>query len=238
MSIDVLAIGAHPDDADIGIGGTLIALARQGYTTAILDLSRGELASRGTTEEREVEAQNAAKVLRVSERLNAKLPDGNIANSAEQRKVLIPILRRLRPSVILSHRDYDRHPDHNGASALVHDANFFAGVASIQTAEEPWRANQLIEYTPYKDDDTPPKMVFDISDSFETKMEALNCYESQLHNQSYEGSKTYVSSPEFWDFIKIRASYWGHRIGVQYGEPLYMKHTIKTSTLPGLEPKS
>jgi bacillithiol biosynthesis deacetylase BshB1 len=238
MSIDVLAIGAHPDDADIGIGGTLIALARQGYTTAILDLSRGELASRGTAEEREVEAQNAAKLLQVSERLNAKLPDGNIANSAEQRDVLIPILRRLRPSVILSHRDYDRHPDHNGASALVHDANFFAGVASIQTAEEPWRANQLIEYTPYKDDDTPPKMVFDISNSFETKMEALNCYESQLHNQGYKGSETYVSSPEFWDFIKVRASYWGHRIGVQYGEPLYMKHTIKTSTLPGLERKS
>jgi len=238
MNFDVLAIGAHPDDADIGVGGTLVALANQGYSTAILDLSRGELASRGTVEERDVEAQKAGRRLGVLKRLNANLPDGNITNSPEQRDVLIPIIRELRPSIILSHKDYDRHPDHNSASALVHDANFYAGLSSIVTNEEPWRADQLIEYTPYQDDDTPPKMVFDVSETFEQKMEALSSYESQLHNKEYEGAETYVSSPEFWEFIRIRASYWGHRIGVKYGEPLYMKHTIKTSTLPGLESKS
>lgn len=235
MNVDVLAIGAHPDDVDLGVGGTLLLLAAQGFTTAILDLSQGEAASRGTPDERVREADRSARVLQVRERYNAELPDGGIENTQDQRLRVIPFIRALRPAVILSHHATDRHPDHGAAHALVRDANFFAGVSSIETDEEPYRAPNLYFFHPYQDSADPPAMVMDVSDFFERKMRALKSFKSQLYNPDYAGPATYVSSPEFWDSITTRAAYWGGRAGVTFGEPLYAQGPLLMNYVPGLE---
>jgi N-acetylglucosamine malate deacetylase 1 len=226
MTVNVLAIGAHPDDVDLGVGGTLLELAAQGYKTGILDLTQGELSSRGTVYERLIEAQNAADLLNVSIRENAELPDGGVENTSEQRLKVIPFIRKLKPQILLIHRASDRHPDHRAAAELCRDANFFAGVSSIKTNSDPHRADQVYNYNPYSDDETPPQLVMDISPHFEQKMQALVAYHSQLHNPHYEGPKTLISTPEFWDGISKRSAYWGNRIKADYGEPLYCEGPI------------
>lgn len=235
MSVDVLAIGAHPDDVDLGVGGTLLLLADQGYSVSILDLTQGEAGSRGTAPERMKEADEAAEILHVEDRYNAELPDGGLSNTVEQQRKIIPFIRALRPAIILCHRNSDRHPDHRAAYDLVRDANFFAGVSSIVTDEGPYRAPYCYSYNPYFDDDTPPTMVMDISDYFEEKLSALEAYRSQLFNPGYEGPDTMVSSEEFWEAIRTRAAYWGNRIDVDYGEPLYADGPLPLTLLPGLE---
>jgi bacillithiol biosynthesis deacetylase BshB1 len=235
MSVDVLAVGAHPDDADLGVGGTLLLLAAQGFRTAILDLSQGEAASRGTPHERVREAERSARVLQVRERYNVELPDGGIDNSPEQRLRVIPFIRALRPTIILGPHAQDRHPDHGAAQALVRDANFFAGVTSIETEEEPYRAPHIYRYHPYQDSADAPALVMDVSDFFERKLRALKSFKSQLYNPGYAGPQTYVSSPEFWDSVTTRAEYWGSRVGVQFGEPLYADGPLLLNYLPGLE---
>jgi len=235
MSVDVLAIGAHPDDVDLGLGGTLLLLAAQGFRTAILDLTQGEAASRGTPRERLHEADKSARILQVDERYNAELPDGAIANSPEQRLRVIPFIRALQPAILLAHHAEDRHPDHRAAAELIRDANFFAGVATIETEEEPYRAPHTYAYAPYADGRDTPAMVMDISEFFERKLKALKCFRSQLYNPRYGGVETYVSSPEFWDTITTRAAYWGSRIGAAYGEPLYTREPLPLDILPGLE---
>ncbi len=235
MNVDVLAIGAHPDDVDLGVGGTLLLLAAQGFKTAILDLTQGEAASRGTAEERVREADKSARVLQVSERYNAELPDGGLANSPEHRLRIIPFIRILRPAVILHHHATDRHPDHGVAHALVRDANFFAGVSSIETDEDPYRAPNLLCYHPYQDSADAPTAVMDVTDFFERKLRALKSFKSQLYNPGYAGPDTFVSSPEFWDNITTRAAYWGSRVGVTYGEPVYAEGPLLLNYLPGLD---
>ncbi len=237
MSVDVLAIGAHPDDVELGVGGTLLLMADQEYSVCILDLTQGEAGSRGTVKERMKEADKAAGLLDVEDRYNAELPDGGLANTTEQQRKLIPFIRALRPTVILCHRGNDRHPDHRVACDLVRDANFFAGLASIETDEGPYRAPYLYHYNPYFDDDAQPDIVMDVSEVFDDKLEALKAYKSQLFNAGYEGPETLVSSSEFWDAIRTRASYWGDRVGVDYGEPLYSDGPLALMTLPGLEPE-
>jgi len=238
MSVDVLAIGAHPDDVELGVGGTLLQLASQDYSVAILDLTLGELSSRGTVEERMKEAQEAADILNVTIRHNAELPDGGLQNTPEQRQEIIPFIRALKPKVLLIHRAHDRHPDHRIASSLIQDANFFAGVTSIVTDESPYRAPQVFFYNPYYDDDTPPHLIMDISEHIDQKTEALGAYRSQLYNPEYEGAATMISSPEFWDGIRKRAAYWGQRIGVEYGDPIYTDGPLHATNLPGLDTPS
>lgn len=220
MSLDLLVVGAHPDDAELGAGGTLALLARRGLRTGILDLTRGELGTRGTVEERAAEAQAAASLLGVAVRENAGLPDGGIANTPEQRATVIAILRRLRPRVLIVPAAPDRHPDHTAANALVTEANFLAGLAKIPGGA-PHRAAQVLSFHAYAQQETTPSIVQDISASFDTKRAALEAYKSQFHNPEYRGGETFVSSPAFWEGITVRAAYWGQRIGVQYGEPFY-----------------
>jgi len=235
MSVDVLAIGAHPDDVDLGVGGTLLLLADQGYSVCILDLTQGEAASRGSVDERMREADDAAGLLDVEDRYNAELPDGQLANTTEQQMRVVPFIRALKPTVILCHRESDRHPDHRVACDLVRDANFFAGVTSIATDEEPYRAPYMYRYNPYFDDNAIPDMVVDVSEYFEDKLKALESYRSQLFNPGYEGPETRVSSEAFWEAITTRAAYWGSRIDADYGEPLYADGPLPVTVLPGLE---
>lgn len=235
MSVDVLAIGAHPDDVELGVGGTILRLAQDGYSVGILDLTLGELGSRGSVEERMKEAQDASERLQVSARYNAELPDGGLQNTPEQRNEIIPYIRMLRPKLLLVHRHSDRHPDHRAASELVRDANFFAGVSSIVTEEAPYRAEHIYNYNPYTDDDAPPQMIMDISAVFDLKMDALASYRSQFHNPEYQGTETLISSETFWNNIQKRAAYWGQRIGVEYGEPLYREGPLGITGFKELE---
>lgn len=234
-NVDVLAIGAHPDDADLGVGGLLAKWAQRGARVAILDLTRGEMSSRGSVEERADEAAEAARILGVVHRGNAALPDGAIANTTVQQHALVPWIRRYRPAVLLSHAPVDRHPDHRRAHELVRDANFFAGLARVAASGEPYRAPRIYYYSPYVDGPTEPDLVVDVSETFETKLAALRAYASQFHNPDYAGRETYVSSERFWESISERARYWGQRIGAAYGEPLLADGPLGVDLPPGVE---
>lgn len=234
MSVDVLAIGAHPDDVEAGIGGVVITLTQQGYRVAVLDLSRGELASRGAVPEREEEAREAARILGVTERANACLPDGGLANTDDQRAVVVRYIRHFRPRIIIAPMNNDRHPDHNAAHDLVHDANFLAGLTQFDAPPPPHRAAIVYGYRVHGAS-AVPEIVIDISEAFEQKIEAMAAYRSQFYNPAYEGPPTYVASKEFWDSVRTRASHWGHRISVKYGEPLFAPLPIGLNAPPGLK---
>jgi N-acetylglucosamine malate deacetylase 1 len=234
VSIDLLAVGAHPDDVELGVGGLIHKSATRGLGVAILDLTRGELATRGSVEERQAEAEEAARRLGVMKRVNAGLSDGCVANTDEQRQAVIQAIRLFRPKVILAPMRQDRHPDHDAAHGLVRDANFLAGLARIETDAPPHRAAHIYYYHPYDEDPGPAGLVIDISEHFEAKLDALRAYGSQFHNPTYEGRDTFVASAAFWDLIQVRAAYWGRRIGVDYGEPLYTAEPIGLDLPPGL----
>lgn len=232
--VDILAIGAHPDDVEVGVGGMLHKFARAGSRTGILDLTRGEMGTRGTVEERAVEATEAAEILGAAHRANAALPDGGLADTQEQRHALVPFIRAFAPRIILAPFDADRHPDHEAAHHLARNANYLAGLARIDTEQTPHRAPQIYYYRVYGDS-TPPQMVINIGEEFETKMKALSAYRSQFHNPEYAGSPTYVSSEGFWKSIQTRAECWGQRIGVAHAETLYALEPITLDALPGIE---
>jgi bacillithiol biosynthesis deacetylase BshB1 len=235
MNVDVLAVGAHPDDAELGVGGTLIKLARRGFRTGLIDLTRGELASRGTPEERNAEAYEAGRILGLATRLCAGLPDGDIRNTVEQRRLLIEQIRLLRPTVLLAPHGPERHPDHTAAHELVRDANFFAGVAGIDTGHTPYRAPTVYYYYAYYQPPEPPALVVDITQEFDMKLAALEQHKSQFHNPAYAGGKeTWVSSRAFWEAITTRAAYWGGRVGVRLGEPLYAEIPFGCDLPPGV----
>ncbi len=232
--VDILAIGAHPDDIELGCGGILAKLTRQEKNIVILDLTRGEMGTRGDAVQREKEACRAAEILGVSCRENAGLPDGGLSNTAAQQGAIIPFIRKYRPRILMVLMTPDRHPDHTAAHMLSRDANFFSGLKQIETGQEPWRAAHLYYYHPYTEFSGTPSCIVDISDTFELKMQSLRAYESQFHNPSFNGPPTFIATMEFWEGIEIRARFWGQRIGTKYGEPLYTDGPLRLDTLPGL----
>ncbi len=233
-AVDVLAVGAHPDDVELGCGGLLHKLAQAGKRVAILDLTRGEMSTRGTPEERSLEADAAAAVLGVAERVNANLPDGGVANTPEQRLAVIGFIRRFRPKLLLTLMTPDRHPDHTAAHALVSDANYLAGLARIDTGRFPHRTPHLLFFNPYTDFAGSPAFVADISANFEAKLASLRAHATQFHNPGSQEPETFISSKLFWDGIEVRARYWGARIGVVYGEPFHANGPMPLDGLSGL----
>lgn len=234
MNVDVLAVGAHPDDVELGVGGLIHKLTQRGLKVGILDLTRGEMGSRGTVEERAIEAARGAEIMGAVQRENAGLPDGAVANTHEQQMRVIPFLRRCRPRVLLATMDNDRHPDHRAAHALVRDAAYFSGLFRIETDAAPFRPQTIYYYHPYGEE-APPPFIVDISAHFDAKLEALRAHASQFHNPGHAGPATYISSAAFWETIRTRAAYWGSRIGVAYGEALYSCGPAAIDVPPGLE---
>lgn len=235
--VDVLAIGAHPDDVELGVGGLVHKLVRLKYSVAIVDLTRGELSTRGTVENRQREAAAAAEILGVQRRENVGLHDGKVANIHEQQLRVIPFIRMFRPKILLSLMGRDRHPDHCAAHALIRDAVYYSGLVRIDTGHDPYRPRHVYFYHPYSESGMQPQIVVDISDDFEEKLEALRKYRSQFYTPESEDTETYVSSVAFWEHIRVRAAYWGNRIGVDFGEPLYMDGPVGLTMPPGLESK-
>jgi N-acetylglucosamine malate deacetylase 1 len=238
-AVDILAIGAHPDDIELSCGGTLALLARSGRRTGLLHLTGGEAGSRGTASERRKEAEAAAAVLGASALAFLDCGDGSFRGGEAEEDALITELRRLRPELVLSPAPADRHPDHGRAHRLVADACFYAGLKR-RGSGTPHRPAAVFSYMQH--DPFPPSFVVDVSATWEVKQRSLDCYESQLHQPRTgatpaEGAATKVASPEFRLAITGRAQHFGLMIGAAYGEPFWSPLPLAVrdplSLLPG-----
>jgi len=228
MHLDLLVFAAHPDDAEISCSGTLIKLGNQGYKTGVVTLTRGEMGSRGDEKTRKAEFDEASRIIGLAVHRMLDIPDANIQITMENKRKIIEVIREYRPTLVCTQYWVVRHPDHGNCSKLVQEAAFLAGLKNIETGQESYRPNKVI-YTPTKYD-FKPSFIVDISDTFDRKMEAIRAYKSQFHNKNWYHDKeenTYISSPQFIDLITARATYWGAKIGVAYGEPFLVREPLK-----------
>ncbi len=220
MTVDALAIAAHRDDVEQTCGGTLLKLAEAGRRTAILDLTAGEMGTRGTAEQRAREAAEAARLLRVCVRENLELPDARIENSYESRLKVAAVIRRLRPALVLLPYWEGRHPDHYAASKLGYEACFLAGLKKLDVAGDAHRPKKIIYSTLYAD--VRPSFVVDITRQFERRLEALLAYHSQYDDQP-EGKELFPSQQDVRERVEAMARFYGMMAGVRYGEPFLLK---------------
>lgn len=224
MKLDILALSAHPDDTELCCGGTLSALANRGKKVGVVDFTQGEMGSRGTPKQRHREASKAAKIIGLEIRENLGLPDTQLKSTREYQKMIIREIRAYRPHICLVGAPSDRHPDHGNGTELALDAIYFSGLSNIETfdkegnAQERWRPSHTLHYM--QDRPFEPDLIFDISETFETKKEALLAFESQFNIQEPgDEPKTYISGKQFFKGIEARARHYGHLIGAKYGEP-------------------
>ena len=224
MKLDILAVAVHPDDVELGCAGTLLMEKRLGKKTGVVDLTRGELGTRGTAERRAEEAARAAAILQLDARENLGMADGFFRNDEEHQRHLIRAIRKYRPEIVLANALDDRHPDHGRAGHLISQACFLSGLRKIGTvdsdglAQEHWRPKYVFHYI--QDRYAQPSFVYDISPVFETKLESIRAYSSQFHTGGYtkEEPQTYISTPEFLNSIIGRHQMFGKMIGVPYAE--------------------
>lgn len=224
-TLDVLVVAAHPDDAELSCGGTIRKMVDTGYRVGIVDMTRGELGTRGTPEIRAREAEEAGRILGISRRINLGIPDGDIADTRENREALIRVIRLFRPHILLINAPEDRHPDHPAASRLAVQARFYSGLARIETSDldgaplEPWRPHHVLHYM--QSVDFEPTFVVDVSDTWERRMQAMMAFRSQFHQEGQaaaESANTYISTPEFLHWVESRARMLGYRVGATFGE--------------------
>jgi N-acetylglucosamine malate deacetylase 1 len=230
MYLDVLIFAAHPDDAELAMGGTIAKLTGNDIKVGIIDLTKGELGTRGTVEIRQKEAFLAAGILKVSLRENLLIPDGDIERKKENLMKVIMSIRKYRPKIIFAPYFNDRHPDHIHTSRLVKEAMFATGLAKLKTfdkeaAQNAYRPRKLYYYM--QTYQFEPSFIVDISDCFETKMKAVQCYESQFHNPRSKEPETFISRPEFIHYIESRAQVFGFQIDKKYGEPFFCEEKIE-----------
>ncbi|SHL73108.1 bacillithiol biosynthesis deacetylase BshB1 [Hymenobacter psychrotolerans] len=222
MKLDILALGAHPDDVEMSAAGTLLAAAAAGKKIGIVDLTRGELGTRGTPATRAQEAEAASRILGLSARENLGLPDGFFRNDREHQLPLIAALRRYQPDVVLCNAIQDRHPDHGRGAELARDACFLSGLRMIETLgadgqpQTPWRPRVVYHYI--QDRQLPADFVVDITAHWPGKWASIQAYKTQFFDAESKEPQTYLSSQEFSKFMEARAREFGHLIGVEFGE--------------------
>ncbi|SDY57640.1 bacillithiol biosynthesis deacetylase BshB1 [Hymenobacter psychrophilus] len=222
MKLDVLALGAHPDDVEMSCSGTLLAAAAAGKTIGIIDFTRGELGTRGTPETRAEESERASRILSLDARENLGMADGFFRNDREHQLLLVAAIRRYQPDVVLCNAIHDRHPDHGRAAQLATEACFLSGLRMIETLGEdgqpqaPWRPRVVYHYI--QDRQIPADFVVDITAHWPKKWESIQAYKTQFHDPNSQEPATYLSTPAFSDFMEARAREFGHLIGAQYGE--------------------
>jgi len=237
MKLDVLAIGSHPDDVELGCGGTLALLAKQGKKVGILHLTRGERGTRGTVEERQQEAEDAGKALGASEVGFLDCGDGAFRTGEAEEDALIERLRAWQPDLVLAPSPGDRHPDHHRSHQLVQSASFYAGLRNRHPeGGPPYRPGAVFSYMQH--DLFEPSFIVDVSSVWETKLEALRAYRSQLY-QAGAGEKkaeTKVSSREFWLAVEGRARHFGLLINVELGEPFWSRVPLAVADLSTIIP--
>ncbi|MEP7009865.1 MAG: bacillithiol biosynthesis deacetylase BshB1 [Acidobacteriota bacterium] len=242
MKLDVLAIGAHPDDVELGCGGTVASMARAGRSVGILHLTRGEAGTRGTPEERRLEAEEAAQALGAVELRFLDCGDGSLRSGPEEEDALIEVLRELRPDMVLSPTPYDRHPDHIRAHRLVQAVGFYAGLRARGSKAHPTHRPAAV-FSYMQHDSFEPDFVVDVSHVWEAKIASLAAHRSQIHlpgapaSAEAGGPVTKVSTPEFYFAMEGRARHYGNLIGATYGEPFWSPLPLAVrdpfSILPG-----
>ena len=225
-TVDLLAVGAHPDDVELTCGGTLIKTARHGHLTGILDLTRGEMGTRGSVEIRGREAAASAEIMGVASRLNADLPDAGLHNTDETRQRIVSLLRQLRPRTVILPYPAGLHPDHSVAAELVRDACFLAGLKNYPGDGAAHRAEKIIYAFAYREDPVKPTFVVDISSEFETKMEAIRCYSSQFTGVQTAG-ELFPTGQTLYELIQTQAAHYGSLIRAAYGEPFMTYETVQ-----------
>ncbi|NCT94633.1 MAG: bacillithiol biosynthesis deacetylase BshB1 [Chitinophagaceae bacterium] len=222
MKLDILAFGVHPDDVELGCSGTIMAALAEGKKVGVVDLTRGELGTRGTAETRKAEAARAAAIMGLTVRENLGIADGFFQNDEAHQRKVIAIIRKYQPDIILANAPEDRHPDHGRSAKLVSDAAFLSGLRKIETvqdgqAQEAWRPSYVFHYI--QDRFIQPSFVVDITPFMERKMESVLAYTTQFNSGGNDGEpQTYISSPQFLEQVKARAMLLGKRIGVGYAE--------------------
>ncbi len=226
--VDLLAIAAHRDDIELTCGGTLAKAVRAGHRVGILDLTQGEMGTRGDAATRAAEADRAAKTLGVPLRLNAAMPDAHLENNEASRKQIVAIIRRTRPRVVILPYSVGRHPDHRIASELGRDACYLAGLAKYAPGKgvEAHRPYKLLYALAYREDPVKPTFVVDISDVFDLKMEAIRCYASQFTGAKAAG-EIHPTGQDLYELIRVQSAHYGSLIRRRYGEPFYTAETLE-----------
>jgi bacillithiol biosynthesis deacetylase BshB1 len=223
MKLDILAFGAHPDDVEISVGGTLISEARQGKNVGLIDLTRGEMGTRGTVEIRNQEAEEARKIIGAVVRENLEMPDAFLETNAENLEKVIRVIRKYQPDIVITNAPSDRHPDHGHAASLVVEACFKAGLRKYQvdgTGENAWRPKAIYQYMQFYIHQA--SFVYDISHVIDEKVACVLAHKSQFFNPESKEPETVISSPQFKENLRARASEYGIQAGFDYGEPLML----------------
>ena len=233
-SVDLLIIMAHPDDAELCCSGTILSCIDNGLSVGMIDLTRGELGTRGSGKVRIEEAKNAAKVLGVNFRYNLELRDGFISDDEESIFDVIKVIREFKPKVIITNSKTDRHPDHESAARLVKKACFLSGLIKISTKkdnldQELWRPKSLL-YS-IQNNYVEPHFIVDVSKYIDVKINAINCFKSQFYDPKSNENDSFISTKEFMDFIKSRSIEMGHSIGVKHGEGFTSENKLKLTSL-------
>jgi N-acetylglucosamine malate deacetylase 1 len=234
MHVDILGIGAHPDDLELACGGTVAKLVQQGYKVALCELTRGELGTRGTKAIRTKEAAHAADILGVTDRRNLEIPDGNIEVNRKNLLKLITLIRELRPSILLIPYSVERHPDHVHTHLLCKEAWYYSGLEKISTSlkghkQQRHRPHHYFEFMQWHVFE--PTFIVDITETFNTKMESVRAHASQFHNPLSKESETKLTRPDFLEVIETRCRYFGSKIGVKYGEPFMTQFSVGVQNL-------
>ena len=221
MKLDILVFAVHPDDAELGCSGTILKHLHAGKKVGIIDLTRGELGSRGSAEMRDIEAARSAEILGLTIRENLKMRDGFFKNDEAHQLEIIRMIRKYTPEIIFANAMEDRHPDHGKASELVNDAAFLSGLSKIRTendgeVQKAWRPRLLLQYI--QDKYIMPDILVDVTDFWATKMKSIAAFETQFFNPEGDDNSTYISSPEFLKVIEGRSRDFGKYINATYAE--------------------
>ncbi|MEO0895400.1 MAG: bacillithiol biosynthesis deacetylase BshB1 [Bacteroidota bacterium] len=223
LKLDVLAMAPHPDDVELGCSGTLIKMVEMGKKVGVIDLTRGELGSRGSADLRDQEAARAGDIIGLAVRENLRFRDGFFTYDEVHQRAIIQKIRKYRPEVLIMGAPEDRHPDHGKATKLIRDAAFLSGLIKIETeesgqAQAPWRPKRMFSFI--QDYNLTPSFVIDITEQWEKKKEAILAYSSQFFHPGYESNEpeTYISNGAFWKFLEARARNMGHLVGAELGE--------------------
>ena len=237
MKVDILAIGAHPDDVELGCGGTLAKLILEGKKAAIVDLTQGELGTRGTNITRAQEAASASEILGISARENLKMKDGFILNSEEYQMQIVKMIRKYQPEIVLANAVDDRHPDHAKAAKLVSDACFLSGLVKIETEldgenQKQWRPKQVFHYIQWKH--ITPDFVIDISNFMEEKIEACLAYKTQFYDPDSKEPMTPIATKDFLESLTYRAQDLGRLSGVEFAEGFTTEKLLAFKNFDGI----
>ena len=237
MKLDILAIGSHPDDVEMSSGGTLAKNVKLGYKVGIIDLTEGELSTRGTPNIRSKEAKHAAQILGVHIRENLKLPDGNIEVSQSNILKLVQVIRNYRPRILLIPHSNERHPDHVHTYHLCREAWYYSGLMKIKTKfngkkQEAWRPENYFHFM--QKYEFTPSFIFDISDVYKIRFNAILAHKSQFYNPDSDEPQTIISQKSFLDLLETRAKFFGNMIGVEYGEPFFTTEPLGISDFSDL----